>query len=1111
MRLGSKETERFKTAKWPVRESRVQVVCITLVFFAFAFFLISRVRAQSEFEHNMISKVDISFGGDVTDIAAAEPYRVIINEAIGDTYSATRLRDSIQALHNTGKIESVVVEAKLDGVKGVDLKYTIKRKRQAEKVSIEIGRDVGSTVKEQDLLFKLNLIPPGTTFTELDLQNNADQILDYLRARGFYRSEVKYVQNLLPRDNSVGIVFNVTPNEQAKVESFKVNIDGYKKPILAGYLSLEPGEYYEQEKLDKDVEKIKALLRKSDFSSPELDDPRVSYDSEKNTIAIEMTGKVGPTVRVTVDANKDKLNDRTLSRLLPVKRDGSLDYAAIVEGERRLESYYQEKGFFFADATPICSVEPPIGDGSDAPFPNNTEFLCSVLRSADLGQRTVTVNYKVDKNRKLKLVSVRIRGTDELPIDEIRTILESQEANALGIIPLFGYGRGFTSSVILERDAATIRSLMNELGYRDAEVRVNQGVSPNGEDLIITFQVEPGPPTTVESVAIAGNKAISTSELTSQIPDLTNGKFSRARVRNAVQKLVKFYSDHGYFDARITSSITEITPAPLDGDRKIRIDLKVENEGRRVVINRVMVSGNEKTKEKAILRTTTLRKGDFLRSTDLYLSEQNLYASDAFDKVEIKPQPAGNAPNGDRLTDVVVDVNEQPSRLLMYGGGYSTDLGFSGFFDIRHVNLFGNLWQGGARVRWSQLQQLVQFDFVNPRFTHDGERRYTPLTISVQYQRDSTVTRFFRSAFDKGTYGIVQRIDENGNPIDIFGNRVGSPTINRLSLTAETSRTISRKDRSIIFARYRFEDVRLANVESLLIKDLLIPDSRVRISGPGITFVRDTRVNCLTKYSVLELIAKGEPSDKCRYSATDPTNGDYLTIDYSVSFTQLGGNFGFQKFQGNYRKYFTFPKLKNTTVAAQLIVGLANVFANGDRYTDPQFAGLNGILPISERFFAGGSTTLRGFDFEEAGPRVVIAPQGTFLDSNRQPVTLQPFTIPIGGNALAIVNLEARVPISKSVRFVPFYDGGNVFERVGDIFNPRNVAASNASQQNLRAKWTHTAGIGLRIKTPVGGEFAVDYGYLLNPPRFLIPQTSGPDAIYRLHQGQFHFRFSQAF
>jgi hypothetical protein len=45
----------------------------------------------------------------------------------------------------------------------------------------------------------------------------------------------------------------------------------------------------------------------------------------------------------------------------------------------------------------------------------------------------------------------------------------------------------------------------------------------------------------------------------------------------------------------------------------------------------------------------------------------------------------------------------------------------------------------------------------------------------------------------------------------------------------------------------------------------------------------------------------------------------------------------------------------------------------------------------------------------------------------------------------------------------------------------------------------------------VGGEIGIDYGHLLNPPRFLIPQTDGSNAIYQLRQNQIHFRFSQAF
>jgi len=230
-----------------------------------------------------------------------------------------------------------------------------------------------------------------------------------------------------------------------------------------------------------------------------------------------------------------------------------------------------------------------------------------------------------------------------------------------------------------------------------------------------------------------------------------------------------------------------------------------------------------------------------------------------------------------------------------------------------------------------------------------------------------------------------------------------------------------------------------------------------------------------------------------------------------VSLPALGANIGFNKFQASYNYYYTFPKLRNTTIAARGILGVANVFSKRERFSSDEFPDLEGILPISERFFAGGSTTLRGFDFESAEPRVVVAPQGEFRNSNGEPVFLDPFTVPFGGNALAVVNVEARVPVSKTVRLVPFYDGGNVFRRPSDIFRRASIPESDVFRRNLRALWSHTVGVGFRLKTPVGGEFAVDYGYLLNPPSFIIPQGPNPPAFFRLPQGQLHFRFSQAF
>jgi outer membrane protein assembly factor BamA len=175
-------------------------------------------------------------------------------------------------------------------------------------------------------------------------------------------------------------------------------------------------------------------------------------------------------------------------------------------------------------------------------------------------------------------------------------------------------------------------------------------------------------------------------------------------------------------------------------------------------------------------------------------------------------------------------------------------------------------------------------------------------------------------------------------------------------------------------------------------------------------------------------------------------------------------------------------------------------------------------LPKSERFFSGGSTTLRGFNFEEAGPRRVLIPVGPYRDQNNNVVFLNPFTVPVGGNALAIVNLEARIPVTRSVQAVPFYDGGNVFNRIGDLFKKKDttplppgdsLVAINA--RDLRAHWTNTVGLGFRFQTPLGGVLAVDYGLLLDPPEFLIPQRgpggilfNGTPAVYRLNRGHLH-------
>jgi len=147
-----------------------------------------------------------------------------------------------------------------------------------------------------------------------------------------------------------------------------------------------------------------------------------------------------------------------------------------------------------------------------------------------------------------------------------------------------------------------------------------------------------------------------------------------------------------------------------------------------------------------------------------------------------------------------------------------------------------------------------------------------------------------------------------------------------------------------------------------------------------------------------------------------------------------------------------FHKLhKSVVLAVSLRGGLA--FGYGD--TDE--------LPIVERFFLGGGTTVRGYEQDTLGPKG---------DDNN----------PIGGNSYLEGNIELRTEIGRGFSLVPFLDMGNVW-----------IKASDMSVTDLK----YTAGMGLRYDTPVG-PLRVDYGFKLN-------RESDES------RGAFHFSIGHAF
>jgi outer membrane translocation and assembly module TamA len=145
-------------------------------------------------------------------------------------------------------------------------------------------------------------------------------------------------------------------------------------------------------------------------------------------------------------------------------------------------------------------------------------------------------------------------------------------------------------------------------------------------------------------------------------------------------------------------------------------------------------------------------------------------------------------------------------------------------------------------------------------------------------------------------------------------------------------------------------------------------------------------------------------------------------------------------------------------LASRVSVGLADGYPREAQPTDANGSPIEGPpeiiedLPASERFFAGGDTTIRGYALDTVGTPKTISPRG----------------FPRGGNGVLIMNAELRVPVWKEIGAALFADGGNVWERVTDF-----------SLSELRG----SLGFGLRYRSPIG-PIRLDLGFKMDRREF---------------------------
>jgi outer membrane protein insertion porin family len=660
-------------------------------------------------------------------------------------------------------------------------------------------------------------------------------------------------------------------------------------------------------------------------------------------------------------------------------------------------------------------------------------FDAQVAVTRNSAPEKTDIVYDVDKGGRHKLLAIALEGNKYFPEDLLRDHMRIQPAGWL-------LSHGLFSQSLLNRDVETIQNLYQANGFQQAKVEpeVDDNYLGQRGQMRVVLHIDEGTQVLVKQLTIEGNKTFPETELRNLLANAAGQPFSDANMVTDHETLVTYYFNRGFPDVAVNYSSSADQGDPTRRDVTYTI-----SEGQRVYVNQVLISGLHFTRPFVVNQQVVTHPGDPLSQADLISTQSRLYDLGIFNAVDVAVQnPEGKEPS----KDVLLNLTEARRYTFDYGLGFEVQT--------------GSVPSGTSPQGRTGASPRVSFDANRLNFRGRNDTIFFKSHFGRLQQRallGYEVPRWLNQENLKLTFNTFY-----DNTLDVF-----TFTSRRLEGSAQVEQTISKA--TTLLYRLTYRDVRVSNLQINL--ELAPLFSRPeRIAMPSFTFIRDTR---------------DDPVDSHK--------GNYLVFDTGVARGQQSSagtsnvgsssaNFG--RFLLQHSEYLRFGRKGRFVLAHSTKLGIEQPW------------GTSAVIPLPERFFAGGGNSLRGFAINEAGPRDAVT------------------GFQLGGEAMVVNNLELRLPpvplpfLEKDLSPVFFHDMGNVFSSPSDVFpslfrwKERTECTATICNFNYMS---HALGGGIRYRTPIG-PVRFDVSYNLNPPVFLVGGQS-----QTLHRVNFFFSIGQTF
>ncbi len=403
----------------------------------------------------------------------------------------------------------------------------------------------------------------------------------------------------------------------------------------------------------------------------------------------------------------------------------------------------------------------------------------------------------------------------------------------------------------------------------------------------------------VTDVTIDGNTVISSEELMPLVTPLIGKPQNIEEVNAAIEKINECYASKGYILARVDTIYD-------DPDGTINIGLK---EGK---INKILISGNQKTKDYVITRNILTEPGMVYNENQIKEDLVRLYSTQAFKDVN---RSIDVCPDDPDKYDVTIMITEQRTASISLGGGLDSSTGVFGSLGISDNNFRGL----NQRVSLSGLvgSGVIMSDTtVKNHMNFQAELSFfQPYFLNADTSLLSKI--FFR---DFGSYNVPLAVEDRiGIEASMSHRMKSNPNLSTTFAVGVENIDVREGDRDRIVGMYRAKNINIAERAKQLEGGLFLTLS------PGLNY--DTRD-----------------------SALNPRNGVLATARFDQAFALDGFNKTNGKLTGMIKRFFPIARKSSLSFTAK---------AGGKIYGDN--------MPEVMAYRLGGPYTVRGYKINGVG------------------------------------------------------------------------------------------------------------------------------------------------